>query len=111
MSTASFLADFAFEAGLPTPQFFLTRDPVTEKSLVENQGLWRGEFCLVLPWGPKSGMEQVNRIDYTSITVHIYTYTHANVYIFIYIYIHMYVIYAYIHASTFLLPTSILYSS
>eukprot|EP00435_Cladocopium_sp_Y103_P043359 s254_g12.t1 len=31
LSTASFLADFAFEAGLPTPQFFLTRDPVTEK--------------------------------------------------------------------------------
>eukprot|EP00434_Breviolum_minutum_P031480 symbB.v1.2.027841.t1/scaffold2889.1/size67885/4 len=31
LSTASFLADFAFEAGLPTPPFFLTRDPVTEK--------------------------------------------------------------------------------
>eukprot|EP00913_Durusdinium_trenchii_P006691 g6288.t1 len=31
LSTASFLADFAYEAGLPTPQFFLTRDPVTEK--------------------------------------------------------------------------------
>ena len=33
LSTASFLADFAFEAGLPTPPFFLTRDPVTEKRL------------------------------------------------------------------------------
>ncbi|CAJ1349857.1 unnamed protein product [Effrenium voratum] len=31
LSTASFLADFAFEAGLPTPPFFGCRDPAMEK--------------------------------------------------------------------------------
>ncbi|CAJ1387874.1 unnamed protein product [Effrenium voratum] len=33
LSTASFLADFAFEAGLPTPPFFGCRDPAMEKPL------------------------------------------------------------------------------
>ena len=83
LSTASFLADFAFEAGLPTPQFFLTRDPVTEKSLVdENQGrLWIGESCLFFPWGPKSGMDQIN--SYMSSKVHFI------IYIYMYMYVHV----------------------
>ena len=31
MSTASFLADFAYEAGIPTPDFFKSRSPVLDK--------------------------------------------------------------------------------
>ncbi|CAE7383416.1 LIP [Symbiodinium pilosum] len=31
LSTASFLADFAYEAGIPTPEFFRSRNPVVDK--------------------------------------------------------------------------------